>query len=76
MTTTSAPTRPCRAQRFDMRRDPWPPQPWVLLSSDDGWEAACRFDDMVAALLSGHWREGALHEVTDAMRAAAQEAVW
>lgn len=69
------PTRQCRMRLFTMHRDPWPPQPWVILTADDGWEAACHFDDALCALITGEWRMGALQEVTDAMRVVAQEAV-
>lgn len=67
-------TRPCRMAPFAMhgQRPGSPAQPWVLLTADDGWEAACHIDDALKAAIYGTWRPGALYAVTDAMHVAAR----
>lgn len=62
-----------RAASFTMVGPDGRLHPWLLLTRPDGSQVACHFDDALTAMIDGQWRSGALHEVTDAMRAAAVE---
>lgn len=69
MNTFTTPARSFTMIAPDGRR-----HPWVILTRPDGTDMACHLDDAIGAMLSGRWRPGALHEVTDAMRAVAEDA--